>query len=87
VLVTELGASGPGLVKKFASSGTRVEPVTVDGAFGIWVSGAEHVVYLPSLPPRYARNVLIWQRGALTVRLEGDLTKAQALRLAERLQR
>lgn len=85
VLVSELTASGPGFVKKLAQNGTTVEQVSVGGAPGLWVAGAEHVVYLPSLPPRYARNVLIWQRGPLTLRLEGDLPEAQALRLARTL--
>jgi hypothetical protein len=43
----------------------------VDGAPGVWISGAPHVVLGPELPPRLAGNVLVWVRGAVTYRLEG----------------
>jgi ABC-type transporter Mla MlaB component len=31
---------------------------------------------------RLARNTLIWQRGSVMLRLEGELTRAEALRIA-----
>jgi len=34
---------------------------------------------------RLARNTLIWQRDGVVLRLEGQITRAQALRLASRL--
>ena len=37
----------------------------------------------PTLPPRLAGNVLLWQTDGLTLRLEGrELTLARALQLA-----
>jgi hypothetical protein len=34
---------------------------------------------------RLARNTLVWQRGDVVLRIEGQLTRAQALELASRL--
>jgi hypothetical protein len=86
VLLTELrpvGITGPELFKKVAGSGTDVQWVQVNGAYGIWLSGSPHVFFAPSAPPRLAGNVLLWERGDLTLRLEGkSLTKEAALRLA-----
>ena|SRR5438067_4898859 len=83
VLLTEFSAgAGPGLLKKLAAGGTFVEPVTVDGGFGFWIRGNAHVLIAPQAPPRLAGNVLLWEHGPLTLRLEGRLTKEQALRLA-----
>src|SRR5262249_40949959 len=86
VVLTEFGfGRGPDIVKKFMGPASRVEPISVGGRQGYWLSGAEHVTYIPSLPPRYAGNVLFWQHGDITLRLEGALTKAQALRIARSL--
>jgi hypothetical protein len=76
-------------VKKLAGEGTRVEFLRVQGEPGIFLSGephffayvsptggfAEEAVYL-------ARDVLLWERGALTLRLEGALRRKEALELA-----
>jgi hypothetical protein len=79
-----------GFVKKVASRATRILPVTVNGYDGLWISGAPHVVtYFDSSGlccrtkvVRVAGNVLVWARGSLTLRIEGPLTRAEALRLA-----
>ena len=62
----------------------RSECVRVGGALGYWITGTGHVVTLPpSASPRLAGNVLLWQTGGLTLRLEGrGLTLARALQLA-----
>jgi hypothetical protein len=82
VLLTELRSDGGGLLKKLAGTGTRVESVRVNGDPGIWISGKAHVFIEPAAPPRLAGNVLVWQHGDVTLRLEGKLTKADALGLA-----
>ncbi len=76
------------LVKKLAGPGTSIEPVRVDGGRGYFISGATHFLYVAPTSVvrdervRLARNVLLWQHGPLTLRLEGDLTRAEALRIA-----
>jgi hypothetical protein len=89
VLLTEYGSvDGPGLVKKVAGGATDVEWVELaPGVSGVWLSGARHAVYLfPQTPPRLAGNVLLFEHGGLTFRLEGPrLTLGLALRLAREL--
>jgi hypothetical protein len=88
VLLTEFepGPGGPSagaLLKKLAGGGTFVTGVTVNGGFGLWIRGKPHVFISPQAPPRLAGNVLLWEHGALTFRLEGRLTLAEALKIAQ----
>ena len=76
-------------VKKVIQPATRVDETSVIGRFEIWLEGAPHVVMFQGrsgrfreLRTRLAGNVLIWTRGDLTLRLEGELTKERALELA-----
>lgn len=87
ILFSELQTGAdPFLLKKFASAATAVEPVSIDGAPGVWISGGRHVFLSPTLPPRYAGNALVWQRDGITYRLERrGLTLAHATALARRL--
>lgn len=78
-----------GFVKKAGQGGTRVEEVRVGGEPGLFVSGDEHFVMfldgageITDEPTYLAGTVLLWNRGGLLLRLEGDLTRAQALELA-----
>ena len=76
------------LVKKVVERDTMVIPVTVHGQPGYFITGGTHFLYLApdgvirEEPVRLGRQVLLWQHGPLTLRLEGDLTLAQALRIA-----
>jgi hypothetical protein len=88
VLLSELrSGEGAALLKKVAGISTGVEPARIDEATeGLWIAGEEHVVYWLDAPPRLAGNVLVWERGGVTYRLEGrTLTKARALELARDL--
>jgi hypothetical protein len=73
------------VLKKYAGGATQVEAVTLgDGVDGIWIHGGRHVFMVPQLAPRYAGNTLLWQRGAITYRLEGrGLTLGRARRFSE----
>jgi hypothetical protein len=69
---------------------TSVEAVTVNGDPGYWIQGEPHEIqyFDPSgsqVPDRtrLAGNVLLWQHGDVTFRIEADIGKAQALRIAE----
>jgi hypothetical protein len=88
VLLSELASrEGGAFIKKVAGSATRVEWVNPGGFTGIWIGGRQHVFSIPpETPARLAGNVLLWQRGPLTLRLEGaHLTKARALEVARSL--
>jgi hypothetical protein len=78
-LLTVLPGGDEGIVKKVAGSGTDVAFVDVDGAFGVFLSGEQHVVGPPN---RLAGSTLIWVRGERTYRLETALDRDGALRLA-----
>ncbi len=73
-------------VGKLAGPGTIVERVQIDGEPGLWLAGAEHLVFYEDArgrvrrsKPRLAGNTLLWQRGAVTLRLEALLSHAQPL--------
>jgi len=77
------------VLEKFAGPGTTVEAVRVNGEPGFWLSGSPHELVFrgpdgQDIPEsvRLAGNVLVWEHGDLVLRLEGNLTKAQALRIA-----
>jgi hypothetical protein len=76
------------LVKKLVEPRTTITPLTVQGQQGYFLSGATHFLYLAPTDlirderVRLARNVLLWQHGPLTLRLEGDVTVREALRIA-----
>ena len=92
-LLTEFETE-PGLpyIRKSAPRGTRIEAVTVDGGRGYWLEGEPHeFVFInrngQTQPGtlRLATNTLVWQRDGLTLRLEGKLTKSEALGIARSL--
>lgn len=86
LVLTEI-RTGPDemILKKYAGGATQVEAVRLgDGVDGIWIHGGRHVFMVPQLAPRYAGNTLLWQRGAITYRLEGrGLTLGRARRFSE----
>ena len=92
-LLTEFRAPlGFEFVEKLAGPGTEIALVDVDGGRGIWLEGEPHGFYYldEAGQPRdetlrLARNTLLWERGPLTLRLEGDLTREQALAVARSL--
>ncbi|HEY7197614.1 MAG TPA: hypothetical protein VH306_10530 [Gaiellaceae bacterium] len=92
LLVSEFrGDTTRALISKGAGPNSTIEAVTVNGEPGIWVGGV-HDIYLRGpdgdiVPDslRLSQSALLWQEGPLTFRIEGDLSKEQALDLAETL--
>jgi hypothetical protein len=90
LVLSELrGTVWDGLLKKIGGAGTRIDQVTVDGERGLFITGDEHFVMffdetgkITDEPTFLAGTVLLWNRGPLLLRLEGDLTRAEALELA-----
>lgn len=89
VLFTEFRASGLEYIQKSAGPGTTIEPVTVNGEPGYWLEGEPHAFLfvdpegqIREETLRLAGNTLLWESGALTLRLEGVPTKAEALLIA-----
>ena len=86
LLLTEF--RGQAYIEKLIEPGTKVELLTVDGSRGAWVEGSHVLVYRDQNgltrddTSRLAGKTLLWQRGDVTLRLEGDFSRAEALRIA-----
>jgi hypothetical protein len=90
-LVTELGGHlEPAVLGKVVPQGTKLELLTVNGAPGAWLEGQPHQVFYTSNGGasfiidtlRLAGNTLIWEQNGLVMRLEAQVDKATALRIA-----
>lgn len=90
LLLTQFRASvDADYLKKITFESTRLEFTDVNGGDGFWIAGPPHQIALLDrsgdlLPEtiRLAGNVLLWEQGDLTLRIEADISKAQALRIA-----
>ncbi|HEX2755799.1 MAG TPA: hypothetical protein VHM48_10065 [Candidatus Limnocylindrales bacterium] len=86
------GSLEPGYFEKIIGPDTTVDPVTVDGVTGYWISGAPHEIVFVGTDGqpvfdsrRIVGDTLIWARGDVTYRLESGLDRAAAIALAETL--
>ncbi len=91
-LITEFRGTAQPFIAKVIDPGTTLKFTRVNGARGVYLSGAPHQVLfgasngqIRSDHVRLAGNVLIWQQGPLIVRIEGTRTLAQALAIARSL--
>jgi hypothetical protein len=80
------------LFAKSMTPKTRIEYLQVNGNEGGFITGAPHEVmvlgadgYVKPYTLRLARNVLLWSDGGVAYRIEGDFTRAEALKLAGEL--
>jgi hypothetical protein len=92
VLLSEYLARGYTLLKKSVSQKTSVQPVLVNGERGLWLEGPPHTLTYFNTNGEFQErtvkitgNVLLWTQGPVTLRLEGRISKAEALRLARRI--
>ena len=88
VLLSEFSSAGDIGLKKLVANQTSVQWVRVDGRDAAWIRGTHTLTYFDrqlgfrEQTIRIRGNVLVWTRGGLTLRLEGSLTRAQAIALA-----
>jgi hypothetical protein len=74
--------------EKLLLGGTEMVVTRVNGAQAAWIEGDPHVIFVQTdgggidLPARLARNTLVWSRGPVTLRLEGELSRENAERIA-----
>jgi hypothetical protein len=93
VLVTEArGTVDQTFFGKMLGPGTTPEAVTVEGHQGYWISGPLNEFFFTDAngnfrneTGRLAANTLILDYGGTVIRIEGNLTKAQALEIAASL--
>jgi len=88
LLLTELRGDQAWLGKKIVDPQTKVEGVSVGSHGGLFLSGGRHVLMYQISPsdvgqlfPRFAGNVLLWKARDRTFRLEGEVSRDEALRL------
>ena len=74
---------------KEVGPGTHVDRFRLNGADALWISGARHFFGYVETGGRaraaelyLVGTALIWQRGPLTLRLEGKLSRKEAVRIA-----
>jgi len=86
LLFAELRGDQMGFAKKFVGPTTHAEEVRI-GEWGIWFTGAPHVLMWDSgtARTRLAGNVLIWLQNGVTYRLEGQLNRDRMLVLARQI--
>jgi hypothetical protein len=90
LLITQFrGQTTPEFIKKVTGAGL-VEFLEVGGEPAYWFSGEPHFFTYQDAAgtfreeqTRLAGNTLIWQHGDETLRLEGEISKAEAVRIAE----
>jgi hypothetical protein len=91
IIVMEFpGLLDEGFLKKIVEPGTTIQTQTVNGHEGFWIAGEPHELFYvdPNNTAqhdaiRIAGNVLAWNDGDLTFRIEGARDLATALRIAE----
>jgi hypothetical protein len=88
VLYARLTGDQMAFAKKLAGPTTHIDEVAL-GEFGLWLSGAPHVLAWDrgNVRTRLAGNVLLWLDRGVTYRLEGPLGRGQMVALARRITR
>jgi hypothetical protein len=90
VLITEFpGAMEENLAQKSVGPGTTVEILNVNGGLGFWIEGRPHVITYRNPTGNYGvdfmrlvHNSLAWEQDGTILRIEGDLTREEALAIA-----
>jgi hypothetical protein len=90
VLVTEFAGAtvDEQFFGKVLDQSTTLEKVTVNGQPGFWIQGTPHFFFYNAAGAiqqetlRLAGNTLIWTQGNLLLRLEAQVDRASALRIA-----
>lgn len=89
LLISEFrGRADADFYKKISEGPASVQFVRVNGGDGFWIEGLHEVSYLDPNgvlvqdTTRIADNVLLWEQGNLTLRLESALSLDEALRIA-----
>jgi hypothetical protein len=90
ILMAYDGTVDEGLYAKMIRAGTRLEPLTVGGNRGYWISGDPHLFFYERADGtfvdddrRWVGDALVWSDGGTTYRLETALGREAAIAIAE----
>ena len=94
LVVTQFRADiGPDTFEKMVTSGTRVDPVSVNGQPGWWVEGGSHAFFYRDVDGQFVdttlrlvTSALLWEEDGLAMRVEGAPSLEAALRVAALLE-
>jgi len=89
LLITQADARGA-IEKLVNLNVTERELVVVEpGYAGVWLFGEKHAIFYPSTdheePFRLVGNALVFENDGVTLRIEAEISKAEALRIARSL--
>jgi hypothetical protein len=77
------------LLGKATGPGTKIEAISINGGRGFWLEGEPHLFFYRDANGdvrqdtlRLAGNTLVWEQGGVTMRLEAQVSKDQALKIA-----
>ena len=90
ILVTEFpGTMEERLAQKSIGPGTTVEVLTVNGGLGFWIEGNPHVIVYRDPHDQFVHesirlvhNSLAWEQDGTVLRIEGQLSRSEALAIA-----
>jgi len=89
VVVAFRGRVNEALFGKVTSPGTVIQDLMVNGGRGFWLEGAPHQFFYVDAAGnpwpetlRLAGNTLLWEQGGVTFRLEAQVSREDALRIA-----
>jgi hypothetical protein len=90
LIITQFTGDSRDIMEKFLDSGPNVRQVTVNDQHALWITGGDHYVFFVNqdngvvdVPGHVAGNTLLWVDGGVTVRLEANISQAEAVRIAE----
>jgi hypothetical protein len=89
LIIEAAGGLQPSLIGKFLPPDGRSGQQMVNGGFGVWIEGKPHQIFFRAPngeiltdSVRLAGNVLAWEQGPLFLRIEADISREEALRIA-----
>jgi hypothetical protein len=92
LLIQEFAGDASTFVDKFVASDARAQRVAVGPYEGVFISGGDHALFYEDPTGAEARedgrlvgNALIFQRGDVTIRIEGDLSRERMVAIGESL--
>jgi hypothetical protein len=81
------------IYEKSIQSATVIEEVQVDAQPGLWLTGGEHLIQLRNAQGellidfrKVSGNVLAWESGGVTYRIETTLSLEEVLQIAESME-
>jgi hypothetical protein len=92
LLIQEFDGEGAETIRKYLTTSTDAERVRIGSSTGVFLTGANHMLFYldrngryVTSPGRLVGRALIFERAGLTIRIEGELTRDQMIELATSL--